>query len=357
MLARQMSRRFGRRLDREDALVLHRLGFDPHLSQPLLHAGSLVGQKGLFLGTVLCTHPQRHNPQFAGEKTELRGTRVAEMRRSVRAWGNRYFDGRVKAMQREAAARLSGGSTEHDFLRHEHAEALLDRLDDIKDGRFVRVLDATKGSGVMSRVLREGRNEVAQVVSEGQECDLAVSLLSMHWEEDLDAELERVRQSLKPDSPFVGCMWSTGTLAELRSCLTLADMERLGGAVPRTSPLAGPDDLAGALAANGFVGVSIDQADSVPTYSSVATLLEELFFMGERGALAQPGRISRDSLTGALALYPHLYGDENGRLPATFRALWWIAWNPGPNAPRSKRRGSATRSLKELAAPAQTKKD
>ncbi len=111
-------------------------------------------------------------------------------------------------------------------------------------------------------------------------------------------------------------------------------MERLGGAVVRTSPLAGPDDLASALGANGFLGTCVDQVDTIPTYSSTVTFLEELFLMGERGALAQQGRASRDSLTAALALYPHLYGDENGRIPVTFRVLWWIAWKPGPNAPQ-----------------------
>jgi hypothetical protein len=48
----------------------------------------------------------------------------------------RYFDAHVKQLQRAAAARLSGGSLEHEFLRHEHAETLLDRLEDIREGRF-----------------------------------------------------------------------------------------------------------------------------------------------------------------------------------------------------------------------------
>jgi NADH dehydrogenase [ubiquinone] 1 alpha subcomplex assembly factor 5 len=79
-------------------------------------------------------------------------------------------------------------------------------------------------------------------------------------------------------------------------------------------------------------------------------MLEELFFMGERGAPAKPGRVSRDSLIAALALYPHLYGDEDShRIPVTFRALWFIGWRPGPTAPRPKQRGSAQRSFKELA--------
>ncbi len=279
------------------------------------------------------------------------------MRLCVRRLAGRYFDARVKQLQREAAARLSGGEREHEFLWEEHAEALLDRLDDIREGSFPRVLNLSAGgaAGVAERALRR-REEVREVVSSGAagpgECDLAVSLLSLHWEDDLEAALSRVREALKPDAPFLGCMWSTGTLGELRSCLALADMERLGGAVPRTSPLAGPDDLAAALGTAGFVGLALDQRDSLPSYSSAATLLAELHRMGERGAPAALGRCSRQALAAALALYPHLYGDEQGRLPATFRAHWWIAWTPGPNAPQPKRRGSATRSFKELSSSA-----
>jgi hypothetical protein len=62
----------------------------------------------------------------------------------------------------------------------------------------------------MRDVLLRERPDVREVVVEGSECDLAVSLLSMHWEDDLDAELSLVASSLKPDAPFVGCMWSTG---------------------------------------------------------------------------------------------------------------------------------------------------
>lgn len=273
------------------------------------------------------------------------------MRRSVvRRFAGRYFDESVKQLQRAAVARRFDRerTQEHDFLRVEVGQHLLDRLDDIREGAFPRVLYRSLGSSsVWARLLRSRRADVREVVAEGAECNLATSLLSLHWVDDLDAELARVRASLVPDAPFLGAMWTTGTLGELRSCLCLADMERSGGVVPRMSPLCGPDDLARALGAAGFVGVLIDQQDMVPTYSSVQTLLDELWLMGERGALATPGRASRDALMAAIALYPHLYG-EQGRLPATFQALYWIAWTPGPLSPVAKKRGSAVRSFKEL---------
>ncbi len=139
----------------------------------------------------------------------------------------KYFDEGVKRVQLEAAARVGGSSTEHEFVVAEQTEALLERLDDIREGRFAAVLDRTRGRGgeVVRRALLAARADVKKVTTHTQqdsEADLAVSILSQHWIDDLDQELQIVYNSLKPDAPFVGCMLSTGTLAELRSCLALA---------------------------------------------------------------------------------------------------------------------------------------
>lgn len=205
----------------------------------------------------------------------------------ARLSAGRYFDDLVKLRQREAVARLKGGHTDHEFLWEDHAVQLCDRLDDLKEPKLGKVLDRSHAFGPRARLaaaLEASRaGEIGQLVYEGTECDAALSLLSMHWVDDLDAELSLVRNSLKPDSPFLGVMWSTGTLAELISCFALADMERLGGVVSHASPLISPDSLSIALQNNGFVGVCVDQVDSIPTYSGTATMLDELWMMGERG--------------------------------------------------------------------------
>jgi|JI10StandDraft_1071094.scaffolds.fasta_scaffold687558_2 NADH dehydrogenase [ubiquinone] 1 alpha subcomplex assembly factor 5 len=197
----------------------------------------------------------------------------------------RYFDDGVKLLQREAAARKQG--TDHTFLWEEHAASLCERLLDLKEPRLERVLDRSHSFGpraALATALRETfADEVKEIVHDEGECDVALSLLSMHWVDDLDAELSAVRGLLKPDSPFLGVMYSSGSLDELRSCLALSDMERLGGVVPHVSPLITPNSLSIALQANGFGGVCVDESDSTPTYSSTLTMLDELWRMGERG--------------------------------------------------------------------------
>jgi hypothetical protein len=131
--------------------------------------------------------------------------------------------------------------------------------------------------------------------------------------------------------------------------------------------------VSSALEAAGFRGVCLDGDLIELSYSSPSALLEDLALFGERGALAQETRPSRDVLTAALAMLMPLYGEMHEetkelRLPLSFNAIWFIGWTPGPLGKtcryngfylflffspsllgaRPKPRGSATRSLKEL---------
>ena len=58
----------------------------------------------------------------------------------------------------------------------------------------------------------------------------------MHWVNDLPGMLASIRRALKPDGCFLAAMLGGSTLQELRSALTVADMERSGGVSPHVSP-------------------------------------------------------------------------------------------------------------------------
>src|SRR5690606_13884357 len=73
--------------------------------------------------------------------------------------------------------------------------------------------------------------------------DSVVSVLSMHWINDLPGTLYRIRNILKPDAPFICAMFGGDTLFELRTSLQLAESERRGGVSPRVSPLADVKDM------------------------------------------------------------------------------------------------------------------
>jgi SAM-dependent methyltransferase len=71
-----------------------------------------------------------------------------------------------------------------------------------------------------------------------QSQDLIVSLMSLHWANDLPGALSQIRRALKPDGLFVGTLLGAGTLKELRAVLTEAELEQRDGAQARVSPFA-----------------------------------------------------------------------------------------------------------------------
>ena len=79
-----------------------------------------------------------------------------------------------------------------------------------------------------------------------------VSLLSLHWTNDLPGALSQIRRALKPDGLFLGAFLGGETLHELRWALISAEAEVSGGAGPRVSPFADAVDAAGLLQRAGF---------------------------------------------------------------------------------------------------------
>lgn len=65
--------------------------------------------------------------------------------------------------------------------------------------------------------------------------DLVVSLLSLHWTNDLVGALVQIRRALRPDGLFIGAMLGGATLTELRQSLLIAESEIGRGAGARVS--------------------------------------------------------------------------------------------------------------------------
>ena len=105
----------------------------------------------------------------------------------------------------------------------------------------------------------EGRHQEYHILDEEGEfpfppgsVDLIISNMNMHWINDLPGFLKRCRRALKPDGVFLASMIGGSSLQELRSALTVADMERLGGVNAHVSPFAYGRDCGDLLAVAGF---------------------------------------------------------------------------------------------------------
>lgn len=178
-------------------------------------------------------------------------------------------------------------------------------------------------------------------IAEGS-VDLIVSLMTLHWANDLPGALTQVRRALKSDGLFLGTLLGAGTLKELRAVLTEAELELRDGASARVSPFADGFDGAGLLQRAGFALPVADVDRVTVRYSGLPALVRDLRAMGETNVLAGLIRpLNRAILTRAASLYAERYGEADGRIPATFEIIHLAGWAPHESQPKPLKRGSA----------------
>ena len=163
--------------------------------------------------------------------------------------------------------------------------------------------------------------------------DLVLSPMILHWVNDLPGTLVQLRDCLAPDGLLMLALPGGETLAELRQCLTRAELECEGGASPRVSPFADVRDAGSLLQRAGFALPVVDVDRITVSYADPLRLLRELGRMGEGNALLQrrPGPLRRLTLARACQLYGELFGDAEGRVSATFDILFMAGWKPHPS--------------------------
>ena len=267
---------------------------------------------------------------------------------------------------RRQRKRASTVFAEHDFLFREVAARLADRLTDIRRkfglaidlgtrGRHLNRLLAgnpsietivemglTPGAGEASFIGDEEALPIASICA-----DLIISNLVLHWTNDLPGTLIQCRQTLKPDGLFMAAILGGQTLAELRQVMTVVEAEISGGVSPRVSPFAELADVASLLQRAGF-NLPVADTDTITvTYSDVFALMRDLRGMGETNAvLARPRNFAKRQLFFSVAeRYAKLFGDSEGRIPASFQILYLTGWAPDVSQQQPLKPGSASASL------------
>ena len=196
----------------------------------------------------------------------------------------------------------------HDFLHADVAERLRDRLEDVQrsfssalliggagyeDIVFAKRPERLITGDLAFRRIAEGARSALVFDEEAlpfaeKSFDLVVSLLTLHWVNDLPGALIQINRALKPDGLFLGVMLGAGTLDELRTAWMKAELEVHGGVSPRISPFADVRSLGALLQRAGFALPVIDTDTITATYGDAIRLMRELRGMGE--ANAQRGR-------------------------------------------------------------------
>jgi SAM-dependent methyltransferase len=177
--------------------------------------------------------------------------------------------------------------------------------------------------------------------------NLVVSLLALHWTNDLVGALIQIRRALKPDGLFLGAFFGGATLNELRQALLAAEAEATGGAGPRVSPFADGLDGAGLLQRAGFALPVADVDRLTVLYAHPLKLMADLRAMGETNVLIDRPRrpLSRAVLARMCEIYVERFGRPDGRVPATFEIISLTGWAPHDSQPRALKPGSAKMRL------------
>ncbi len=209
------------------------------------------------------------------------------------------FNRHLKTKQRDFSANLIN-SQDYDYLRIELANRLVDRLKDIKSN-FDNVLDIGCHRGqLLDSIINESNENVfkniktytqveisnslfsqAQIKSkhynriinniqtlnvdenylpfQSQSFDLIMSSMYLHWSNDLQSNLNKIYNLLKPNGCFMCCLiGGNSTLFELKHSLMLAESERKAGFSPHTSPYPTPSEIAALIQNSGFALPTID---------------------------------------------------------------------------------------------------
>lgn len=264
---------------------------------------------------------------------------------------------------RRRAAKLARGGAAFasaDFLHVRAAENAVNSLEVIlrefrdavdlsaRPGLFARLLAASAAADRVGPVRTAG-DEAARAAPgaaplplDDQSQDLIVSLMSLHWANDLPGALAQIRRALRPDGLFLGTLLGAGTLKELRASLTQAELEVSGGAQARVSPFADGFDGAALLQRAGFALPVSDVDRLTVRYTDFYALVRDLRAMGETNALAGPIRpMTRGMLARAAEVYADRYAEPDGRIPATFEIIHLAGWAPHESQQKPLPRGSA----------------
>jgi len=262
------------------------------------------------------------------------------------------FDFSAAQRARARAHRLAGDR----FLEQAAAEGLADRLQAVTR-KFERGLWI--GDAVPEEIAPFAQGwtcaefdarEMLAVPSSSQQgpFDLAVSLFSLQWINDLPGALIQVRQLLKPDGLFLGALLGGGTLGELRESFAHAETATRGGISPRVAPLADVRDLGALLQRGGFALPVADVERLTVLYRDFFALARDLRAHGLTNAMAERSRLAlrRDTLAGLLEHYAG-HHSEDGKLRARFDTLYLTGWAPHQSQQQPLKPGSAKARLAE----------
>ncbi len=180
-----------------------------------------------------------------------------------------------------------------------------------------------------------------------KQVDLIVSIAGLHCQNNLPNLLRAQLASMKKDGLLLIALPVKGTLAELNTCLTLAELEARDGATMRVDPFIDLQQAGSLLQQTGFSLPVIDREEIIVRYDDMFALISDLRAMGSTSALVwnQARHAGRNLFKRANEIYLEKFSDADGRIRASFCFAFLTAWSPHEDQPKPLKPGSAQISL------------
>ena len=263
---------------------------------------------------------------------------------------------------RQQRLRANTKFADHAFLFDWCEKQILDRLQDIKKDFPVAVHIGDRTSHDFLNELKKNKNIESLKVEdfidtdsevlpcEPQSADLITSILDLHTVNDLPGALVQIKNILKPDGLFIGCLLGGETLYELRETLMQTEMAISSGASPRVAPFADTAQMGALLQRAGFALPVVDSEIIRVSYANMFNLMGDLRGMGESNTLATRQKTFTSSrfFAKAATYYQEHFAEPDGRVTASFEVIFLIGWSPHASQQQPLRRGSAEHSLAEF---------
>ena len=179
--------------------------------------------------------------------------------------------------------------------------------------------------------------------------DAVVSILNLHWVNDVPGMLAQIHRMLRPDGLFIAVLLGGQTLRELRTIFAETESAFSGGITPRVSPFMDVRDGGALLQRAGFALPVADTETLTISYDHLFALMDDIRGSGSANMLQQRVRhfTPRRFFMDAAKRYAEQFSDHENRITATVEFITLTGWKPAANQQQPAKRGSGNRSLRE----------
>lgn len=272
-----------------------------------------------------------------------------------------------RSLIRSRRERIAASFSDYDFLNREISERLIDNLHDIKMS-FETILSMNLCDDTIRSYFKDvfliNQNMAHKMLAgkygkkvqadedlfpyKNQCLELIISCLTLHWINDIPGSLIQIRRSLKPNGLFMGAVFGGETLFELRASMLKAGIDIRGGATPHVSPFIDIRDAGTLMQRAGFSLPVISTERITVNYTDAFSLMKELKNMGENNALIKrfKGLTSKKFMFAVAEKYQQDYGNEDGKVSATFDVIYMKGWAPHESQQQPLKPGTGKISLK-----------